>query len=99
MSVSKCVYSETSIVNFVSLRGVYFSRANCPIGLNAQLSCSRFALPLFRLTWCSEEPHQSTVHCSAVSVISDMLCVKSEQMISGFKRRDIDFMLESMCIS
>jgi len=87
-------------VNFVSWHGVYFSR------VNAQLSCSRFDLPLLGLLLligilCSAErvSLQSAAHCSAVSVIRDMLCVKSRQMmIPGFESTDIDFMLESMCI-
>jgi len=73
---------------------------NSPIGLNAQLCCSRFDLPLSRLIFVDRNfvqrrvSLQSAVHCSAVSVIRDMLCVKSRQMmISGFKSRDIDFML------
>jgi len=69
MFVSKYVYSETSIVYFVSRHGVYFSRVNSPIGLNAQLCCSRFDLPLFRLTSINRNfvqrrvSLQSDAHC------------------------------------
>jgi len=58
MFLSKCLNSENSIVNFVPRHGVYFSRVNSPIGLNAQLCCSRFELFLSRLTcikkFCAE---------------------------------------------
>jgi len=104
MFVSKCVYSKSSIVNFVSRHGVYFSVVNSPIELNTQLCCSRFDLLLYRLTSINRNlvqrrvPLQSAVHCSAVGVIRDMLCVKSRQMmIPGFERMDIDFML-SLCV-
>jgi len=50
MFLSKSVYNENSIVNFISRHGVHFSRVNSPIGLNAQLCCSRFDLPLCRFT-------------------------------------------------
>jgi len=43
------MYDENSIVNFVSRDGVYFNRVNSPTGLNAQLYCSCFDLPLSRL--------------------------------------------------
>ena len=42
MFVSKCVESENNTVKFVPRHGVYFSRVNFPIGLNAQLCCARF---------------------------------------------------------
>jgi len=50
---------------------------NSPIGLNAQLCCSRFDLPLFSLTSINRNfvkrrvSLQSNAHCLAVSVISD----------------------------
>jgi len=75
---------------------------NSPIGLNAQLSCSRFELPLSRLTCINRNfvqcrvAVQSDVCCS---VIGDLLRVKSRlMMILGFNATDIDFMLESVCI-
>jgi len=85
-------HSETNIVYFVSRHGVYFSRMNSPIGLNVQLCCLRFDLPLSRLTSINRNfvqrrvSVQSAAHCSANSVTRDMLCVKSRQMmIPGFE--------------
>ena len=43
---------------------------------------------------------QLDAHCSTVSVIRDMLCVKSSQAeIVGFATCDVDFILESLCVS
>jgi len=83
MFVLKCVYNEKSIVNFVSWHGVHFRRVNSSIRLNVQLCCSRFDLPLSRLASVNRDfvqrrvSIQSAAHCSAVSVIRDMLCIKS----------------------
>ena len=72
------------------------------IGLNAQLCCSRFELPLSRLTCIHRNfvqsivAVQSDVYCS---VIRDLLRVKSRlMMIPGFNATDTDFMLESVCV-
>jgi len=106
MFLSKCVLSENSIVNFVSRHGVYFRRMSSPIGLNAQLCCARFDLPLSSLTSVNRSFVRRNVflqldaHCSTVSVIRDMLCVKSSQAeIVGFATCDVDFILESLCVS
>jgi len=56
-------------VNFVSRHGLYFSRVNSPIGLNAQLCCSRFDLLLSRLT----SINRNFVQCK-VSLQSDAHC-------------------------
>jgi len=89
-------------VNFVSRHSVYFSRVNSPIGLNAQLCCSRFELPLSRLTCTNINFVQSRVAVQSdvcCSVIRDLLRVKSRLMtIPGFNATDIDSMLESVCI-
>ena len=43
---------------------------------------------------------QFDAHCATVSVIRDMLCIKSSQAeIVGFTSCGVDFILESSCLS
>ena len=96
MFVTKCVDSENNIVVFVSRHGMYFSRVSSPIGLNAQLCCARFYLPLCRLT----SANRNVAHSSTASVIRDMLCIKSRQAeIPGFSSNDVNFILECLYVS
>ena len=85
---------------------LYFREVSSPTGLNAQLCCTRFDLPLSSLTsinrnsvWCNVFL-QLDAHCSTVSVIRHMLCIKSSQAeIAGFTSYDVDFVLRSVCVS
>ena len=81
-------------------------RVSSPIGLNAQLCCARFDLPLSSFTSINRSFVRRNVflqldaHCLTVSVIRDMLCIKSSQAeIVGFASCDVDFILESLCAS
>ena len=104
--MSKCVDSENNTVKFVSRHGVYFSRVSSPIGLNAQLCCARFDLPMCRLTSVNRNFVRRNVflqldaHSSTASVIRDTLCIKSRQAeIPSFSSNDVDFILECLCVS
>ena len=75
-------------------------------GLNAQLCCARFDLPLCRLTSVNRNFVRRNVflqldaHSSTASVIRDMLYIKSRQAaIPGFSSNDVDFILECLCVS
>jgi len=82
MFVSKCVHSENSIVTFVSLHAVYSSRVNSPIGLNAQLCCSHFNLPLSRLTSISRnfvQQSSSPVKCTLLEWLGTCCVLKTDR--------------------
>jgi len=84
----------------------YFRIVSSPIGLNAQLCCVRFDLPLHRLisinrsfVWRNVFTDLN-VHCSTASVIKDMLRIKSRHAeIPGFSSSDVDCILEWLCVS
>ena len=106
MFVSRCLASDNSLVNFVSRHSVYVIRQNSPVARNALWCCTRFGLRLnmlqrintkFVYRRVSTELHTYNV---TASVIYDLLCVKSHQVeLSVLSAADIDFIIESLCVS
>jgi len=50
MFVSSCLFSENSLVKFVSHNAVFYDRMRSNIGRNVQLCCERFSLSLSDVT-------------------------------------------------